>query len=242
MIAWLPRYAPWAARLSGSLNLREPHSGLARLWRDASLGLSAERFACRKWRGDAFLSGALRLRAFRANNAGRRAMVVLLVDTFNHYFEPDNARAALAVLRRLAIACTWRARPAANARHCAAGALSLPADWWTRPGGRRERTHRRARGLMSSARLPIIGLEPVVPLYPARRIQVHVARPRGAKRSQRARCCSRNSSRAEYCAGRLESASWRRCRRRSLLHGHCHQKAFGAMGAVRVRAQAWSRN
>src|SRR5665647_1881051 len=52
LIAYLPRYAPWAARLSWFANLRDVVPGLAGL-SELLLGLSAKR-SLPKWRKDAF--------------------------------------------------------------------------------------------------------------------------------------------------------------------------------------------
>ncbi len=105
LVAWLPRYAPWAARLSGLANLRDVIPGLAGL-SESLLGLSAQR-SLPRWRSDAFLSRPRT--AVAAHQAGARE-VVLLVDTFNNYFEPDNARAALAVLEAAGYQRAPRAR------------------------------------------------------------------------------------------------------------------------------------
>src|SRR5258706_6836885 len=58
-----------------------------------AFGFSAQR-SLPKWRRS-FLS-SLR----RSSRDGKAREVVLFVDTFNNYFEPENARAALAVLDR----------------------------------------------------------------------------------------------------------------------------------------------
>ena len=93
LFAFLPRYAPWAARFAWLANLR-----------DRCLVLRCCRKNC--W---AFPRAA-RCQSGGATRFARRpgatvgggtvnGEVVLLIDTFNNYFEPDNARAALAVLR-----------------------------------------------------------------------------------------------------------------------------------------------
>src|SRR5687767_6554683 len=79
-VGYLPRYAPWAARVAGLANLA---SSAAR----SSMGFSTKRELPR-WRSDYF-KGAER----------PDADVVLFVDTFNRYFEPENARAAMQVLQ-----------------------------------------------------------------------------------------------------------------------------------------------
>src|ERR1700682_1945627 len=82
LIAYLPRYAPWAARFAGLLNLRKPGGLLARIG-ESLFGLSAQR-ALPRWAAQPY-------RGARPTGSGRE--VVLLVDTFNRYFEPENAEA-----------------------------------------------------------------------------------------------------------------------------------------------------
>src|SRR5687768_5085212 len=84
LIARLPRYAPVASRLAPVANaLQGAFKGL--------LGFAPQR-SLPKWRSDAF-----REKSAAGTEDGRE--VVLLVDTFSRYFEPENARAALAVLK-----------------------------------------------------------------------------------------------------------------------------------------------
>ena len=71
--------------------LRDALPGAAAL-SEKWLGLSARR-SLPKWRADTFLRGTVR--PARKNAADE---VVLLADTFNNYFEPENLRAALRVL------------------------------------------------------------------------------------------------------------------------------------------------
>ena len=81
IIAWLPRYAPWAARfapVANSVNLGWP----GRLLRKSLLGFTARR-PLPAWRGRTFRGAAAQSRT--------GPEVVLLVDTFNTYFEPETA-------------------------------------------------------------------------------------------------------------------------------------------------------
>jgi ferredoxin len=93
LIAQLPRWAPWAARMSWIANLRNQLPGMASLT-ESWLGFSARR-SLPAWRGDPFLRG---LRT-PGGDADKDADVVLFVDTFSNYFEAENARAAMNVLR-----------------------------------------------------------------------------------------------------------------------------------------------
>src|SRR5438132_6336828 len=104
LIAYLPRYARYAARVAPLLNLRNRSSILVQLG-ERLFGLSAHRklphwsapyqaakFPLSPQRSERGISG-------RAG-AGDGREVVLLVDTFNRYFEPENAGAAERVLAR----------------------------------------------------------------------------------------------------------------------------------------------
>src|SRR5690606_21032818 len=83
LVAYLPRYAPYASRLAPAANaLQRAFKGL--------LGFASRR-SLPAWRGDAF-------RDAPGAGAAGTGEVVLLVDTFNRYFEPENARAAVRVL------------------------------------------------------------------------------------------------------------------------------------------------
>jgi ferredoxin len=97
LVAHLPRWAPWSARLPWLMNLRNRVSGAAKL-SEAWLGFSARR-ALPAWRADTFLRDAVSRPENSGVDAGKDANVVLFVDTFSNYFEPENAHAALQVLR-----------------------------------------------------------------------------------------------------------------------------------------------
>ena len=107
LIAHLPRWAPWAARMPWLANLRDTLPGAARLV-GSVVGLVG-----------AALAAALAARHVpaRRSAATRRrgdADVVLFVDTFTNYFEPENAHAALAVLRAAGLSRRTSRAPAAD--------------------------------------------------------------------------------------------------------------------------------
>ena len=186
--AYLPRYAPWAARLAWLANLRDAVPGLA-LLSEKLLGFSARR-SLPKWRRDTFA----RRPGATVGGGTVNGEVVLLVDTFNNYFEPDNARAALAVLR----AAGYRRAPAARDRLRAAIVLR-PHVSRGRPGrrgARRSATHARGVKTLHRARRAGGGARAVVPARPARRVSFDAARPGHCGAGARTRCCSRNFSRA----------------------------------------------
>src|SRR3989442_2240853 len=87
LIATLPRWAPWASRFA-------PLANALQALGKRGLGFAAPR-PLPRWSGDVFTRS---LRNW--TRSGKAGEVVLFVDTFSNYFEPENARAALAVLDR----------------------------------------------------------------------------------------------------------------------------------------------
>ena len=228
LVAWLPRYAPWAARLPWLANLRDAIPGLAAL-SESLLGLSAKR-SLPKWRGDPFLSDT---RPAVAGTDAAQREVVLLVDTFNNYFEPDNARAALAVLEaagyrvHLARAADDRT---GNARPLCCGRTFLASGLVDQARAEARRTIAALQPYVERG-LPIIGLEPSC-LYTLRD-EFKSMLPGAESEALAARALLfEEFLAAEHQAGRLDLKLQALPQKQALLHGHCHQKAFGAMSSV----------
>src|SRR5690348_7529083 len=87
LVGWLPRYAPWAARMPWLFNLRD-RVPLLRRASEQMAGFSARR-SLPRWRRDIYQDVA-------ASDDGKE--VVLFADTFNRYFERENLDAAYRVL------------------------------------------------------------------------------------------------------------------------------------------------
>ncbi len=223
LIAELPRWAPLAARAPWLFDLRNRVPLLARI-SERLLGLSAKR-TLPAFRSDTFLRGA---------DAGPADPdVVLFVDTFTNYFEPENAKAAVNVLR----AAGYRigvARPAAGdatRRPLCCGRTYLAA-------GLVVEAKREARRLLD-ALVPqvergatVVGLEPSC-LLSLRDEYLALGLGEAAERvATRARLFEEFLA-AERRAGRLALPLSPLPQKRALLHGHCHQKAFDAMAATR---------
>jgi FAD/FMN-containing dehydrogenase/Fe-S oxidoreductase len=219
--AYLPRYAPWIARLAGLANVRNHNAILAR-WTERALGLSARR-TLPAWRRDVFrptMNGAAA--------AGART-VALWADTFNTYFEPENARAAVEVLRAAGYAVVFpRAERGGRPLCCGRTFLSV---------GMVDEARAEARRVLQGLKpyvdqgIPVLGLEPSCVLtlrdeyqvmFPAAEVQAL-----GAKT-----VLFEEFLAAESTAGCLTLPLGALPIRRLLLHGHCHQKAFGVMPAV----------
>jgi len=227
MVADLPLAAHRAGPLARLANLRDRLPGLARAL-EGPTGFTAQR-ALPRWHERPFRAR----RAAAGDVRARHGEVVLLVDTFNRYFEPDVARAAEGVLRAAGYAPVT-VSAADGSRPLCCGRTYLSAGMLDRA---REEAQRTLAALEPYARrgVAIVGLEPscllslrdeflsLVPGEPARTV------------------AAASFLFEEFVARELDAGRWDpplgRFDRRAVVHGHCHQKAFGAMPAV-MRALA----
>ncbi|HEY5290807.1 MAG TPA: heterodisulfide reductase-related iron-sulfur binding cluster, partial [Burkholderiales bacterium] len=159
--------------------------------------------------------------------------VVLLVDTFNNYFEPDNARAALAVLE----AAGYRVHLARaaddqneNARPLCCGRTFLASGLVDEARVEARRTVEALQPYVERG-LPIIGLEPSC-LYTLRDEFKSMLPGANTKALAARAVLFEEFLAAEHQAGRLKLKLRPLPQKKALLHGHCHQKAFGAMSQV----------
>ncbi len=224
LVAWLPRYAPYAARLAPLMNARDTLPGAAWL-SERFLGMSARR-PLPRWRARPF-----HLRDSTPSVGEGAREVALLADTFNRYFEPENLEAAATVMGRLGYSVAeLRPLPHDGTRPLCCGRTFLSAGLVGEARTEARRLLAAAEPLLARG-APIVGLEPSCLL--TLRDEFHSMLP-GAE-------TGRLASRAllfeeflagEAAAGRIPSRIGER-EGEVLLHGHCHQKAFGAMDAVR---------
>jgi FAD/FMN-containing dehydrogenase/Fe-S oxidoreductase len=213
LIAYLPRYAPWVARVAPLANLANT---LPRL-RELVTGFSARR-ALPRWRSNWFIDRAWPKRGSRE--------VVLLVDTFNRYFEPENVRAAVRVL----VAADYRvhiAQPDFENRPLCCGRTFLTLGMVKEARREAQRTFEALRRWVDHG-IPIIGLEPSC-LYTLRD-EYPALLPEAQSLARRVLLFEEFLD-EERKAGRFAPA-FKPLPGDALLHGHCHQKAFAAMGAV----------
>ena len=244
LVGYLPRYAPYAARVPWLMNLRDVLPGAAKL-SEVVAGFSARR-SLPRWRSDVFddlsassLPGLTRqsiplreemdARVKPGHDGGESGEVVLFADTFNRYFERENLDAALAVLT----AGGYRVH------------FAKPVDGSTRPLccgrtflsiGKVDEARREAeRSLAALAPyvergVPVIGLEPSCLLGFRDEIPALAKSDIARRVAEHALLFEEFLSR-EAAAGRLKLPV-KKVADRALVHGHCHQKAFDAFGAV----------
>jgi FAD/FMN-containing dehydrogenase/Fe-S oxidoreductase len=243
LVGYLPRYAPYAARASWLCNLRDALPGAARL-SETIAGFSARR-PLPQWRRDVFQDdepaigrGGTTSSSLPHKGGGNAELsggrehardVVLFADTFNRYFERENVDAALKVLA----AGGYRVH------------LARPADGTTRPlccgrtflsVGLVDEARREAERTLTAlepyvaAGMPVVGLEPSCILGFRDEIPALLKSETARSLGEQALLFGEFLAREATEGGLTLPLS--PLNKRALLHGHCHQKAFGAMGAV----------
>lgn len=221
LVAWLPRYAPLATRMPALLNLRDRLPGAA-LLSERLLGFSARR-PLPSWRSDPFPSGE------RVAGRSGGPEVVLFADTFHRWFERETVDDALAVL----IAAGYRVHlPGATegGRPLCCGRTFLAT-------GLVDEARREARRVLDAMAgfvrrgVPILGLEPSCLL--TLRDEYLAILPGDETQALAGRALLLEEFLAmESAEDRLRLPLRPLGAPRALVHGHCHQKAFGAFPAT----------
>jgi FAD/FMN-containing dehydrogenase/Fe-S oxidoreductase len=230
LIAKLPDYAPWAARLAPVLNLRDKIPGLAHI-SEMLLGLSAKR-SLPQWQRSTFWNSQPQL-ATREQVLQAEKPVVLFVDTFNAFFEPGNARSALKVL----LAGGYTAGAATKTIASSGQALCCGRTYLA--GGMVDQAREKLRELVAEL-LPyaqqgiaIVGLEPSC-LLTLRDEALVMGLGDDAKLVAQHALLLEEFLAREAKAGRLDAliAKLQPVSQPILVHGHCHQKAFAAVSPL----------
>ena len=229
LVANLPNYARWASRFAPLLNLRDRVPGLAAL-SERVLGFSAKR-TLPQWKARTFFnSGAPG--ASREEVLASSKPVVLFVDTFNGYFEPDNASSALKVLHAAGYTVYLATKTIADGKSLCCGRTFLAS-------GMVDQAKAKA-GELVAALLPfaekgiaIVGLEPSC-LLTLRDEALVMGIGDAAQTVGRHALLLEEFLAREAAAGQLEAlkSQLSPISQPILLHGHCHQKAFGAVSPI----------
>jgi FAD/FMN-containing dehydrogenase/Fe-S oxidoreductase len=230
LVAHLPRYAATASRMPWLLNLRNRLPVLRQLG-EKLLGLSARR-SLPAWRSDTFwragpLPGFVdRDQALALAAAGER-VAVLFVDTFNGSFESENALAAARVLQAAGYALHTTAK-GGGGHHCC-GRTYLAT-------GMVDQAKASAGALVAAleplarAGIAIVGLEPSC-LLTLRDEALVMGLGEAARTVAGQALLFEEFIAREAGAGRFALAL-RAADAPILVHGHCHQKAFGAVSPI----------
>ncbi len=234
IVAGLPRMAYRLGPLRALANLPQRIPGLAKMMERVA-GFTARR-PLPVWHSRPFREPpATASRGGSATAepaASRNGEAVLFVDTFNRWFEADVARAAERVMRAAGYDVTFARARSGGARPLCCGRTYLSAG---QLDDARAEARRTIEALLPYAErgVPIVGLEPSCLL--TLRDEFLALEP-----SEAARTVAQHALLfEEWVAREIDAGRWapplRPLGAKAVVHGHCHQKAFGAMPAV-VRA------
>ncbi len=218
LVGYLPRYAPWAARVPFLVNLRNRLPGLARLT-ERLTGFTATR-DLPTWSNRPFANQEV---AYHS-----APEVVLFADCFNRYFEPENLRAAVNVLGSANVPIHVAAAPKGERPLCC-GRTFLSAGLVDEA---KIEAQRLVDALLPYAEkgLPIVGLEPSCLLTLRDEIPGLLPGKDTDLLARHARMLE------EYIADQADNPGFELALEspasRILLHGHCHQKALGVMSSI----------
>jgi FAD/FMN-containing dehydrogenase/Fe-S oxidoreductase len=226
--AYLPRYAPMLSRMRWLPSLRERLPGaavIAERW----LGLSARR-SLPRWR-DSYLR---RYDGTTARDARADKEVVLFVDTFSNYFAHEDAAAAHIVLERAGYAV--RSNAVAGARPLCCGRTFLAAGMVDQAKAEARRT---LDALLPWVRrgISVVGLEPSCMLGMRDEFLDYGFAADADALAANSFLLEEFLVR-EKAAGRLTLPFAHAPASEAIAHGHCHQKAFAAVGAM-AEVLAW---
>jgi Fe-S oxidoreductase len=229
LVAHLPDYAAALGRIAFLPNLRDRVPGLA--WLSEKLtGLSARR-SLPRWRRDNFWRSHDRNLFISREMALATAKVggkvaALFVDTFNGHFESENAAAATQLLHKAGYALYLVTKD--DGQHCC-GRTFLAAGM---VGHARAKLAALIDDLLplADAGIAIVGLEPSC-LLTLRDEALAMGLGDTARTVSKAALLLEEFIAREAKAGRF-ALTFQPAGAPILLHGHCHQKAFGAMPAI----------
>ena len=226
LVGFLPHYAPHASRWHRFFNMRDRSPFLRKA--SQTVARFASRRSLPKWRKDTYRDRSDWRYSTAEENAPARE-IVLFADTFNRYFEHENLDDALSVL----VAGGYRIHapqpPDPDDRPLCCGRTFLSVGLVDEARREMQRTMDALAPYVARG-LPIVGLEPSCLLtfrdeLPAL-FKGEVAESLAANALLFEEFLAR-----EHRAGDLKLPLGP-LPKKTLLHGHCHQKAFNAMEAV----------
>jgi len=218
LVSFLHRYAPRVRYAGGLLNLRNRSEILSRLGERAT-GLTARR-PLPAWSAAPFVERKGLVR-------GNGSVAVLLVDTFSRWFEPEVARAAVRVVEAAGYQVNVPAWPGGKRPLCC-GRTFLNAGLVDEARVEMRRLLE-ALGPLVEAGAPVVGLEPSCLLTLRDELPALLPGAASARLADAAVLLEELLDPVRSADDlRLSPVPASRVR----IHGHCHEKAFDAMGAL----------
>ena len=230
LIGYLPDYAPIASRLSFVMNLRNKWSLLAYIVEKVS-GFTSKR-DLPVWRQDYFKDSEVPQNLPERNLPERNLSetdklndtmpVILFVDTFNRYFEPEIVRSAARVLKVAGYDVFIPTPPNNKPLCCGRTYLS---------GGLIKQAKQKAQTLVDTLApfaeqgIPIVGLEPSCLLALRDEVPSLLPTKQAQKIASMAVTFEELLAKDKPTLPLVKNA-------KAYLHGHCHQKAFDAVKPI----------
>ncbi|WP_299784183.1 FAD-binding and (Fe-S)-binding domain-containing protein [uncultured Marivita sp.] len=208
LVAYLPRYAPQASKVAWLMNLRNKIGPVRRLT-ETLTGVSHRR-DLPVWSSNPF-------RDDEAQDANPQ--VLLFADVFNRYFEPENLRAALRVLRAAGLRVAVARDGTGKALDCGRTLLAVGCVDEARIEARRVIA---ATKEAVSNGVPVVGLEPSSILTFRDEYLALCPGPEAEALAQATQTFE------EFLSQRSE-LPLKAVDRPIYVHGHCHQKAHDAV-------------
>ncbi|MEM1073718.1 MAG: FAD-linked oxidase C-terminal domain-containing protein [Pseudomonadota bacterium] len=208
LIGFLPRYAPTAAKFATILNLRNKVPPL-RTWAEGITRISHRR-DLPVWSSKPFCDEEAQ---------DKNPDVLLFADVFNRYFEPENLRAALRVLRAAGGRVSVASDGSGKALDCGRTFLAV---------GCVDEARREAQRVIDSTAAAVSKGVSVVGLEPSS-ILTFRDEFLGLCPSTQAQALADNTYTLEEFLERREPLYFRPLKRPVYVHGHCHQKANDAV-------------
>ncbi|QCP49555.1 FAD-binding protein [Trinickia violacea] len=227
MVAFMPRYAPLASRFGAAIGFAESVPGLSALVKRA-FGFAPQRSLPRFAKPFLKNGQANAQASWPLREDGKE--VLLFVDTFNNYMEPENARAAQRVLE--AAGYTVYLSASGDGKPLCCGRTFLAAGLVNEAKAEARRTLGTLKPFIARG-VPVVGLEPSCLLSLRDEFLGYGYGDEARRLSEHAFLFEEFLVR-EQQAGRLELNLKALDTDRALVHGHCHQKAFDAFSPVQT--------
>ena len=218
LVAYLPKYAPIASKIPWIMNARNTIPGVAKIL-EKPTGMTSKR-KLPVWHSKPFQNHEF--------TSEGDPSAVLFADCFNRYFEPENLRAAGNVLNAAGHEVEV-AKPIDGKGPLCCGRTYLST-------GLVEKAKTEARRMIESLmpyverEIPIIGLEPSCLLTLRDEIPALLSSKEAEILAKQAMMLE------EYIAKQIDKDNFdlklKSADKKIMLHGHCHQKAFGVMSDI----------
>ncbi len=221
LIAYMPRYAPWAGKIGSLLSLAEKTPILG-TWVKSAIGFASQRSL------PAFRTPFLKAHLPRTQTNNKE--VLLFVDTFNNYIDVDNATAAQRVLEAAGYQVHLNTR--AGERPLCCGRTFLSAGLVDEAKNEARRTLDALMPFVQRG-IDIVGLEPSC-LLTLRDEFLQYGYGDEAKQLAEHAFLFEEFLVKEKQANRLSLTLKPIANKVAMLHGHCHQKAFDALTPVQT--------